>query len=80
MYSYTIKLDYTETTGPLDILVQYTNAQVYEMFVQDASVADLLAGITINVDTKLLNVKIVNNSPCCAANEQTINVSDFITN
>lgn len=78
MYSYFIKLDYTQTGGPLDVLVQYINSQEYEMFVQDVTVIDLMNGITINVDTKLLNVKIVNNSPCCS-NEQTIPVNDFVT-
>lgn len=78
MYSYLIKLDYTQTGGPLDIYVQYINAQVYELFVQDATVFDLMTGITINVDSQLLNIKIVNNSPCCNS-EQTIPVSQFVT-
>lgn len=78
MYSYLIKLDYTQTGGPLDIYVQYINAQIYELVMQDVDINNLMAGVTINVDSKLLNVKIVNNSPCCS-NELTIPVSQFIT-
>lgn len=65
MFIYNVGIYDTQSVGPFSIFVQYENSILFEQYLTDISISTILSGVDIFVNTKLKNIKVVNNATCC---------------